>query len=97
MASNLRRVAANGPLGSVLAALLWVLAGVGLLPALIFLSGIALLGRYEGASLARTYSSIFAGLGQGSPAAWGVVLGPYVLFLLFKGLMAWWRITARWA
>jgi hypothetical protein len=80
----------------VLSAVLWLLVGMGLLPALIFLSGVVLLGRYEGGSLTRTYSSIFVGLGQGSPAAWGVVLGPYVLFLLFKGVMAWWRISARW-
>ena len=50
-----------------------------------------LLGRYEGAGLASTYSSVLTGLGAGSAAAWGVVLGPYLLFLLFKGLAAWWR------
>ena len=35
--------------------------------------------------------SLFAGLGQGSIASWVVVLGPYGLYLLFKGLRAWWR------
>jgi hypothetical protein len=35
-------------------------------------------------------------LGEGSAAAWAVVLGPYLLFLLFKALLAWWR-AANWA
>ena len=63
---------------------------------LIFVSGIALLGRYEGAGLGPTYGSIIDGLGEGSAAAWAVVLGPYLLFLLFKALLAWWR-AANWA
>ncbi len=76
---------------------LWLFVGAGVLPALIFLSGIALLGRYPGASLGSTYSSIFAGLEAASPASWGVVVGPYVLYLLFKAVIAWWRTSARWA
>ena len=54
------------------------------------------LGRYEGAGLGPTYGSIIDGLGEGSAAAWAVVLGPYLLFLLFKALLAWWR-AANWA
>lgn len=72
--------------------------GVGLivLPTLIFFAGAALLGRYEGASLGATYASVIAGLRTGSLASWTVVLGPYGLFLLFKGLRLWWRASSKW-
>lgn len=69
-----------------------LLAGFVLTPIAIFSIGAAALGRYEGASLARLYDSIFDGLAQGSLASWGVVLGPYALYLLFKALNLWWRI-----
>jgi hypothetical protein len=68
--------------------------GLGLLPILIYFAGVNLLGRYEGASLVRTYQSIYAGLAAGSIAAWIVVLGPYLLFLLGRALLAWWRAAA---
>jgi hypothetical protein len=69
-------------------------AGLGLLPILIYFAGAGLLGRYEGASLLRTYQSIYSGLVTGSIAAWIVVLGPYLLFMLFRALLAWWRSAA---
>lgn len=74
----------------VLAALA-LLIGAGLMPILIFYAGAAALGRYEGASLGHLYHTQFVGLGQASIAAWIVLLGPYGLYLLFKGLRAWWR------
>ena len=61
------------------------------MPALIFYGGLALLGRYDGASLEQLYDSLFAGVREGSPASWTVLLGPYALYLLFKGLRVWWR------
>ena len=64
------------------------------MPVLIFYAGVATLGRYDGASLGRLYSSLFTGLGQGSIASWVVLLGPYGLYLLLKALRAWWRISA---
>ena len=73
---------------------LGLLLGVALMPALIFYAGVAALGRYEGASLGNLYHSLFAGLGHASIAAWAVFLGPYGLYLLFKGLRAWWRVGA---
>jgi hypothetical protein len=76
-----------------LAALL-LLLGVALMPVLIFYTGAAALGRYEGASLGNLYHSLFAGLGQSSVASWVVFLGPYGLYLLFKGLRAGWRMGA---
>jgi hypothetical protein len=71
--------------------------GVALMPVLIFYVGVATLGRYEGAGLAHLYASLFAGLKEGSPAAWLVILGPYALYLLFRALKAWWRASAHWA
>lgn len=68
-----------------------LIAGFLVLPALIYLAGNALLGPYEGASLGASFRSLYQGLGDGSIAAWIVVLGPYALVLLFKALRAWWR------
>jgi len=76
-------------------AALGLLIGVGIMPILIFYAGAATLGRYEGASLGHLYQSLFEGLGKASIAAWVVLLGPYGLYLLFKGLRAWWRASAR--
>ena len=76
-------------------AALALLVGVGLMPILIFYAGTAALGRYEGASLGHLYHSQFVGLEQASIAAWTVLLGPYGLYLLLKGLRAWWRASAR--
>ena len=72
-------------------AVLGLLIGVGVMPGLIFYAGAASLGRYEGASLGRLYHTLFLGLGQSSIAAWVVFLGPYGLYVLFRGLRAWWR------
>lgn len=68
-----------------------LLAGVALMPVLIFYVGAAALGRYEGASLHALYASLFAGMQEGSIASWLVFLGPYLLYLLFRGLRVWWR------
>ena len=73
-------------------AVLGLLIGVGVMPVLIFYAGAASLGRYEGASLGRLYHTLFQGLEQASIAAWVVFLGPYGLYLLFRGLRAWWRV-----
>ncbi|HEY2677561.1 MAG TPA: hypothetical protein VGI65_11385 [Steroidobacteraceae bacterium] len=72
-----------------------LLLGVALLPVLIFYSGAATLGRYEGASLKALYASLFQGLAEASIASWVVFLGPYGLYLLFKTLRLWWRASAR--
>jgi len=76
-------------------AALGLLIGVGLMPVLIFYAGTATLGRYEGASLGHIYRSVLLGLGQASIASWVVLLGPYGLYVLFKGLRAWWRASAH--
>ena len=79
--------------------LLWqlgagVLAGMTLLPLLIYVVGSSLLGRYEGASLGNQFGSIFRGLMQGHWASWIVILGPALLMLLGRGLLSWWRRSA---
>jgi hypothetical protein len=71
---------------------LGLVVGFGLLPALIYFAGSALLGPYEGSSLGTTYGSIFKGLGAGSVADWSVVLGPSILYGLYRLLRAWWRL-----
>jgi hypothetical protein len=73
-------------------ALVALVIGIALMPALIFLAGSSALGRYEGASAGRLYQSILGGLEQGSPSAWIVILGPYGLYVLFRILEAWWRV-----
>ena len=65
--------------------------GFGLMPALIFLAGTSLLGRYEGASLSGFYENVYGGLEEGSVASWIVLLGPYGLYLMFRLLRMWWR------
>jgi hypothetical protein len=67
-----------------------LLAGFVLLPALIYLAGSMVLGRYEGASLIGLYGSIYRGLVHGNLASWIVVLGPAALILLARGLKPLW-------
>jgi hypothetical protein len=76
------------------AAVACLILGVAVMPVAIFYTGVAALGRYEGATLGHLYSSIFTGISANSSAAWVVILGPYGLYLLFKLLRAWWRAGA---
>ena len=69
--------------------------GFGLMPLLIFLAGSLTLGKYENAGAARLYTSIYRGLTAGSVASWVIVLGPYGLLLLFRGLRLGWRAGSR--
>lgn len=68
-----------------------LIVGFTLMPVLVFFAGSALLGRYEGASVGRLFSSIYEGLRRGSPASWIVLLGPYALWLASRALRLWWR------
>jgi hypothetical protein len=65
--------------------------GFALMPVLIFFGGSAALGRYEGASVGRLFSSIYQGFRAGSPASWIVLFGPYALWLTFRALRLCWR------
>jgi hypothetical protein len=96
MALNLAQLAEERPWAAELVvAGIGLLAGVTLLPVLIFYAGVAALGRFDGASLGRLYSSLFEGLREASIASWVVFLGPYGLYLLYRALRAWWRASAR--
>jgi hypothetical protein len=96
MAFDLRSFAKTSPWAAELAAAAaGLLLGVALMPVLIFYAGLATLGRYEGASLGRLYSSLFEGLHDASIASWVVLLGPYGLYLLFRALRGWWRASAK--
>jgi hypothetical protein len=76
-------------------AILGLAAGLALMPILIFYAGVSTLGRYEGASLGGVYHVVLSGLSQPSIASWVVLLGPYGLYLLLRGLRAWWRLSAN--
>ena len=78
----------------LLAAVIGLIVGAAVLPALIYYSGSWLLGRYEGASLSRSYGTVFSGLAAGSTASWTVLLGPYALYQLQNGLRILWRVGA---
>ncbi|MGO9512941.1 MAG: hypothetical protein ACLP2F_04785 [Steroidobacteraceae bacterium] len=69
--------------------------GFVLMPLLIFYTGAALLGRYEGASLGRIYGTVYGGLKAGSVASWIVLLGPYGLYLLVRTLRTLWKASAK--
>jgi len=71
-----------------------LVVGIAVMPMLIFFTGANLLGRYEGASLLGLYASIFGGLKAGWASAWIVFLGPYGLYLTFRLLTVWWRVSA---
>jgi hypothetical protein len=86
---------ARGPLRRIGIAGTLLVFGLLVFPGVIYFVGLWLLGRYEGASLARTYSGVFSGLTRGSLASWIVVLGPCGLWLILGGLRAWWRLAAR--
>lgn len=71
------------------------LFGLILLPGFIYLGGLLILGRLDGATLLGQYASLYRDLGHGHLAAWLVVLGPVLLLLLGRGLMVFWRRSAR--
>lgn len=72
-----------------------LLVGFALMPVLIFFAGSTLLGRYEGASLRGIFEIVYGGLQAGSAASWIVLLGPYGLYLVFRALKLWWRVSAK--
>lgn len=79
---------------------LWLTAialviGLAGMPLLIFHAGASLLGRYEGASALRIYEIVYGGLKTGSAASWIVILGPYGLYLTFRALKGWWRLSGK--
>ena len=76
-------------------ALVTLALGFGLMPLLIFYGGSELLGRYDDASVAHLYDSVYRDLKLGEMAAVVVVFGPYGLYLVFKALRFCWRASAK--
>ena len=74
-----------------------LVTGFAVLPGFIFFVGATALGRYEGATAFGIYRSVYGGLTRGSMASWLVLLGPYGLYLLFRGFKACWRASTKWA
>jgi hypothetical protein len=72
-----------------------LIAGALVLPALIYGVGVAVLGPYDGGSLAGIYKMVLRGLAHGSITSWVVVLGPYLLWHLARLLRYWWRASAK--
>jgi hypothetical protein len=72
-----------------------LLVGIVALPALIYGVGVAVLGPYDGGSIAGTYKIVLGGLAHGSIASWIVVLGPLLLWQLARLLRYWWRASAK--
>jgi hypothetical protein len=79
---------------NLLPAAIGLAAGGLVLPALIYAVGVAVLGPYDGGSLAGTYKVVLGGLAHGSIPSWVVVLGPYLLWHLARLLRFWWRASA---
>jgi len=71
------------------------LFGLILLPGVIYLGGLLILGRLDGATLLGQYASLYRDLGHGHLAAWLVVLGPALLLMLARGLIAVWRRSGQ--
>jgi hypothetical protein len=95
MALSIRKVASGRPwTAELVVAVVGLALGLILMPVLIFYSGVVALGRYDGASLGHLYSSLFEGLKEASIASWIVFLGPYGLYLVFRALRGWWRVSA---
>lgn len=93
---TLSRFGAAAPwIREAVVALLALSFGFGLMPLLIFQAGSTLLGRYDGASPGRLYDSVYRGLELGLASSLVVVFGPYGVYLIFRGLLTWWRVGAQ--
>jgi hypothetical protein len=92
-----RLLRARGWPREIFLTVLFLAFGFALMPVLIFYAGSSLLGRYEGASVGHMFKSLYGGLQSGAASSWIVLLGPYGLYLSFRALRAWWRVSAKFA
>jgi hypothetical protein len=67
------------------------LAGLVVLPICVYVAGKVMLGGYDGASFLRFFGRLYLSLFHGSLASWVMVLGPYGLLWIWRGLALWWR------
>lgn len=73
-----------------------LVGGVGLvaLPFLVYLAGAATLGPYAG-GLGAFLATLYGDLVRFAPAAWALLLGPYLLFQVLRWLTRPWRHRRR--
>ncbi len=69
-------------------------AGLVVLPFLVYLAGAATLGPYEG-GLGAFLGTLYGDLVRFAPAAWALLLGPYLLFQVLRLLTRPWRHRGR--
>jgi hypothetical protein len=68
---------------------IWLVVGLLVLPAAIFMVGGALLGPYgDNGGLGRFYGDFFGDLAEPSVRAWSIALGPLVLITLLRLVFA---------
>ncbi len=61
-----------------------LLAGLVLLPLAIYMIGNSLFGDYSGSGFSSFYATIHSEMRSGRPAAWLLVLSPYIVWQLFR-------------
>jgi hypothetical protein len=69
-------------------------AGLVVLPFLVYFAGAATLGPYAG-GLGAFLTTLYGDLVRFAPGAWGLLLGPYVLFQVLRLLTRPWRHRNR--
>lgn len=69
-------------------------AGLVVLPFLVYFAGAATLGPYEG-GLGAFLATLYGDVVRFAPAAWALLLGPYLLFQVLRLLTRPWRHRAR--
>jgi hypothetical protein len=67
------------------------LVGLTVLPVAVYVAGYLTLGRFEGSGFWHFFATLYRSLFKGSTAAWAMVIGPYALLWLWRGLCFWWR------
>jgi hypothetical protein len=78
--------AARGLWRELLAAAICLVIGVLIMPCLIFACGRLILGPYAHGNLFALWRDYLLGLGSGSRVSWFILLGPYMVLWLLRGL-----------
>jgi hypothetical protein len=65
-----------------------ILAGVVVVPALVWMVGNQLLGKYPNGGLLALWEDFFVGLAHGGVAYWLIAIGPYLFLWLLRAWMA---------
>ena len=77
---------ARGLWRELLAAAICLVIGVLIMPCLIFACGRLFLGPYARGNLFALWRDYLLGLGAGSRVCWFILLGPYVVLWLWRGV-----------